>query len=209
MANQASFVVWEAAFDLMFPNRQAPYTYAGLVAATARYPAFADPRFPGSLQDAAAFLANVSHETGGLVYTREQNPGPNYCDSSLGIPCPLGPAAYYGRGSLMLSWNYNYAGAGYEFDVDLLNNPDLVATNETMAWRTGLWYWMTVNGAAAQTCHQAMVNDLGFGQTIVSINGGLECGPNAQNPDAMQDRVNLYTQFCGILGVDPGTNLTC
>jgi len=109
----------------------------------------------------------------------------------------------------MLSWNYNYAAASNDFNFDVLNNPDLVATDELLVWRVGLWYWMTVNAAAAQTCHQAMELSLGFGQTILCINGGLECGPNAQNPGAMHDRVNLYTQFCGILGVDPGTNLTC
>src|SRR5215469_13302641 len=143
-------VVSEAQFNLMFPNQQAPYTYPGLVAATVKYPAFANtggPTIEG--QEAAAFLANVSHETGGLVYTREQNPGPNYCDTSA--PCPLGPAAYYGRGSLMLSWNYNYAAASNDFNFDVLNNPDLVATDELLVWRVGLWYWMTVNAAAAQT----------------------------------------------------------
>ena len=203
-------VVSEAQFNQMFPQQQAPYSYAGLVEETIRYPVFANGPGPIAQQEAAAFLANVSHETGGLVYAREQNPGPNFCDTSTGIPCPLGPAAYFGRGSLMLSWNYNYAAAGSNFNLDLLNQPDLVATDALLVWRVGLWYWMTVYGAAAQTCSEAMWQSLGFGQTIMSINGGLECGPNAQNPGAMQDRVNLYIQFCGILGgVDPGANLTC
>ena len=174
-----------------------------------RYPAFCSRGNPIQGQEAAAFLANVSHETGGLVYAREQNPGPNFCDTSTGVSCPAGPAAYYGRGSLMLSWNYNYAAASNDFNFDLLHNPDMAATDPILVWRTGLWYWMTVNGAAAQTCHQAMQGSLGFGQTILSINGGLECGLNPQNPGAMHDRVNLYVQFCGMLGVDPGTNLTC
>jgi len=52
-----------------------------------------------------------------------------------------------------------------------------------------------------------MVNGAGFGQTIWSINGSIEC--NGGNTAEMQDRVNLYEQFTGILGVPAGNNLTC
>ncbi|HEY3478091.1 MAG TPA: glycoside hydrolase family 19 protein, partial [Streptomyces sp.] len=62
------FVVTEAQFNQMFPNRNSFYTYSGLTAAMSAYPGFATT---GSdtvkKQEAAAFLANVSHETGGLV----------------------------------------------------------------------------------------------------------------------------------------------
>ena len=57
------------------------------------------------------------------------------------------------------------------------------------------------------TPHNAMVNSAGFGETIRSINGSLEC--NGNNTAEMQDRVNLYQQFTGILGVPAGNNLTC
>ncbi|MGW2472747.1 carbohydrate-binding protein, partial [Streptomyces sp. NPDC001665] len=66
--NNGSFVVSEAQFNQMFPNRNSFYTYSGLTAALSAYPGFANT---GSdtvkKQEAAAFLANVSHETGGLV----------------------------------------------------------------------------------------------------------------------------------------------
>ncbi|MEE1753480.1 glycoside hydrolase family 19 protein, partial [Streptomyces sp. SP18CS02] len=68
------FVVSEAQFNQMFPNRNAFYTYSGLTAALSAYPGFAKT---GSdtvkKQEAAAFLANVNHETGGLVHIVEQN----------------------------------------------------------------------------------------------------------------------------------------
>ncbi|HBF78817.1 MAG TPA: chitinase, partial [Streptomyces sp.] len=61
----AEFVLSEAQFDDMFPNRNSFYTYSGLTAALSAYPDFANA---GSdtvkKQEAAAFLANVSHETG-------------------------------------------------------------------------------------------------------------------------------------------------
>lgn len=67
------FVVSEAQFDRMFPDRDPFFTYDGLLAATASYPAFARTRAPVVRRQEAAFLANVSHETGGLVYLRYWN----------------------------------------------------------------------------------------------------------------------------------------
>ena len=87
-------MVSEAQFNQMFPSRNPFYTYSGLVAALSAYPGFANT---GSdtvkKQEAAAFLANVNHETGGLVYIVEQNTAnyPHYCDTSQPYGCPAGP----------------------------------------------------------------------------------------------------------------------
>ncbi|MFD0576869.1 glycoside hydrolase family 19 protein [Dactylosporangium darangshiense] len=205
----SGFVVSEAQFNQMFPSRNSFYTYAGLTDAMKKYPAFATT---GSdtvkRQEAAAFLANVSHETGGLVYINEINTAnwPTYCDWSQPYGCPAGQSAYHGRGPIQLSWNFNYKAAGDALGVDLLNNPDLVATNSSISWQTGLWYWMTGTGNAGTTSHNAMVNGQGFGTTIRAINS-IEC--NGGNTAQMQSRVNLYNQFVGILGVPAGGNLTC
>lgn len=123
-----------------------------------------------------------------------------YCDSAL-APCAAGQQ-YYGRGPIQLSWNYNYQAAGKALGFDGINNPDIVASNATLSFETAVWYWMT------HTCHDAMVNGKGFGATINAINGGLECGPEA-NQAQQQNRINLYKSFCSIFGVDPGGNLTC
>jgi predicted chitinase/chitodextrinase len=203
------FVVSEAQFNSMFPGRNGFYTYQGLVTALSKYSAFATT---GSdtvkKQEAAAFLANVGHETGGLVYIDEINQAnwPTYCDYSQPYGCPAGQSAYHGRGPIQLSWNFNYYAAGNALGVDLLNNPNLVATNAAISWETGLWYWMTGTGNAGTTSHNAMVNGQGFGTTIRAINS-IEC--NGGNTAEMQDRVNLYNRFVGILGVSAGSNLTC
>ncbi|GII62948.1 chitinase [Sphaerisporangium krabiense] len=205
-----AFVVTEAQFNQMFPSRNPFYTYNGLVAALRAYPAFANT---GSdtvkKQEAAAFLANVNHETGGLVYIVEQNTAnyPHYCDATQPYGCPAGQAAYYGRGPIQLSWNFNYKAAGDALGIDLLRNPNLVQTDASVAWQTGIWYWMTQNGPGTMTAHNAMVNGAGFGETIRSINGALEC--NGGNPAQVQSRINAYTRFAGILGVTPGNNLSC
>ncbi|MFJ3088233.1 glycoside hydrolase family 19 protein [Streptomyces sp. NPDC086838] len=205
-----SFVVSEAQFNQMFPNRNSFYTYSGLTAALSAYPGFANT---GSdtvkKQEAAAFLANVSHETGGLVYIVEQNTAnyPHYCDSSQPYGCPAGQAAYYGRGPIQLSWNFNYKAAGDALGIDLLHNPNLVQTDAAVAWKTGLWYWNTQNGPGTMTAHNAMVNGAGFGETIRSINGSIEC--NGGNPAQVQSRVNTYQSFASLLGVPTGGNLSC
>ncbi|MEU1458191.1 glycoside hydrolase family 19 protein [Streptomyces avermitilis] len=205
-----SFVVSEAQFNQMFPNRNSFYTYSGLKAALSSYPGFANT---GSdtvkKQEAAAFLANVNHETGGLVYVVEQNTAnyPHYCDWSQPYGCPAGQSAYYGRGPIQLSWNFNYKAAGDALGIDLLHNPNLVQTDASVAWKTGLWYWNTQSGPGTMTPHNAMVNSAGFGQTTRSINGSLEC--DGKNPAQVQSRVDAYQRFVQILGTSAGANLYC
>jgi predicted chitinase len=201
------FVVSEAQFDQMFPSRNSFYTYDGLVAALSSYPGFATTGGTTTEeQEAAAFLANVDHETGGLVYINEIDESGDYC-ASESYGCPAGTDAYYGRGPLQISWNFNYEAAGQAIGQDLLDNPDLVATNAQISWETALWYWMTQTGPGSMTAHNAMVNGAGFGQTIWAINGSVEC--NGGDTAEMQDRVNDYESFTSILGVSPGNNLTC
>ncbi|WP_318208058.1 glycoside hydrolase family 19 protein [Streptomyces sp. SJL17-1] len=206
----SGFVVSEAQFNQMFPSRNPFYTYAGLTAALKSYPGFANT---GSdtvkKQEAAAFLANVSHETGGLVHIVEQNTAnyPHYCDAGRPYGCPAGQAAYYGRGPIQLSWNFNYKAAGDALGIDLLNNPWRVEQDPAVAMMTGLWYWNTQSGPGTMTAHNAMVNGAGFGQTIWAINGSLEC--NGGNPAQVQSRVTKYQQFTQILGVPTGANLYC
>lgn len=206
----SGFPVSEAQFDQMFPNRNSFYTYSGLTAALSSYPGFANT---GSEEvrkrEAAAFLANVSHETGGLVHIVEQNQAnyPHYCDWSRPYGCPAGQAAYYGKGPIQLSWNFNYKAAGDALGIDLLNNPWLVQNDAAISWRTALWYWNTQSGPGTMTAHHAIVNGVGFGETIRAINGSLEC--DGGNPGQVQSRVTTFQHFTQILGTTPGGNLYC
>jgi len=200
------FVVSQAQFNQMFPNRNSFYTYSGLVSALSAYPSFATTGGTTvAKQEAAAFLANVDHETGGLVYINEIDQSGNYC-AAESYGCPAGTFAYFGRGPLQISWNFNYYAAGNALGVDLLDNPNLVSSNAAVSWETALWYWMTGTGGGSVTSHQAMVGGSGFGATIRAINS-IEC--NGGNTAEMQDRVNDYESFTSILGVSAGGNLTC
>ena len=199
------FVVSEAQYNQMFPDRAPYYNYAGFRAALSAWPAFAGT---GSdtvrRQEAAAFLANMHHGSGGGRYVRELNQANwnLYCSSGS-----CGGRQYYGRGPIQLSWDYNYRAAGSALGLDLLNNPDLVADDPAVGWKTALWYWMTQRAQAARTPHDAMVQGAGFGETIRAINGGLEC--NGAGEAQRNARIGLYRTFTGVLGVPPGDNLGC
>ncbi|CAM5689662.1 hypothetical protein SVIOM342S_01886 [Streptomyces violaceorubidus] len=138
----------------------------------------------------------------------EQNTAncPRYCDWNQPYGCPAGQAAYYGRGPIQLSWNFNYKAAGDALGIDLLGNPWLVQNDAAVAWKTGLWYWNTQSGPGTMTPHNAMVNGAGFGQTLALHNGSLEC--DGRNPAQVQSRVTKYQQFSQILGVSAGRACT-
>jgi predicted chitinase len=209
-AAPASAPLTEAQFEEMFPGRNQFYTYAGLVAAMDKFPAFAgtgDDTVRN--QEVAAFLANVDHESSGLVFVEEVNRSAwgNYCDAAQSYGCPAGTTAYHGRGPLQLSWNNNYKAAGDALGIDLLNDPDKVKNDPAVAWQTAMWFWMTQSGAGSTTPHAAITGGGGFGETIRSINGALEC--NGGNPAQVQSRVSAYQRITAVLGVEPGDKLSC
>jgi chitinase len=112
-------------------------------------------------------------------------------------PCSSG-AKYYGRGPLQITWNFNYGPAGKSIGFDGLNNPQMVAQDNVVSFKTALWYWMTnVHGVLPQ----------GFGATIRAINGGFEC--DGKNNAQMNARVGYYQDYCRQLGIDAGGSLTC
>ncbi|MEH1807876.1 glycoside hydrolase family 19 protein [Nostoc sp.] len=200
-------IVSHQAYKRMFPNHNDFYTYESLIKAVKKYPHFCND---GSLQqckrEAAAFLANISHETGGLNYIQEQNPQSHYCDATnTTYPCVAGKS-YHGRGPIQLSWNYNYGACGKAIGKDLLNHPELVSTNNVISFTTALWFWMTPQPPKA-SCHKA-ISTSGFGMTINIINGGIECGKGPQTPQA-EHRIQLYKHFTEVLNVTPGDNLSC
>merc|ERR1712050_504280 len=92
--------------------------------------------------------------------------GGQYCSSNAHYPCSAGKE-YRGRGPKQLSWNYNYGQFSEEFCGDksiLLNNPQWVATNPTLAWASSIWFWFTGGACLPQTgeicrpgCHEVFL----------------------------------------------------
>lgn len=176
------------------------YTRQSFLTAARAYPGFAKGRSnDASKAEIAAFFAHVTHETGHLCYTEEINgPSKDYCDEkNTEWPCSPGKG-YYGRGPLQLSWNYNYGAAGKSIGFDGLKNPERVAQDAVVAFKTALWYWMN-------NVHQVVPQ--GFGATTRAINGDQEC--NGRNSGAVNARAGYYRDYCRKFGVDPGNSLTC
>jgi predicted chitinase len=206
--NTSGFPLSEAQWNARYPttSRNAVYTYSGLVEAARSIPAFAGGSDVQKKREVAAFLANTDHESGQFRFAEEIDKSGDYCDETQPYGCPAGNR-YFGRGAIQLSWNFNYKAAGDYLGINLLNQPDQVATNPQLAFRTAIWYWMTQSGPNNQSAHAAITGSQGFGGTIRSINGALEC--DGKRPDIVQNRVNTYLQFAQLLGVDPGGNLYC
>jgi hypothetical protein len=230
-------IVSRQTYEAMFPHRNALYSYDNLIAAIQKFPDFCNVGTAEQRrQEAAAFLANIAHETTGgwdaapdgryawgLYFVEEVGCDTGnctgYCDSNNStFPCVSGQT-YHGRGPMQLSWNYNYGAAGQALGLDLLANPDLVKTDGVIAFQTALWFWMTPQ-PPKPSCHQVMTGGWspsdddqnagrtpGFGMTINIINGGLEC--SIPTNDKVQDRVGFYQRFTQMLGVTMGEAVYC
>ncbi|XP_021743665.1 basic endochitinase-like [Chenopodium quinoa] len=230
-------IITPALFDQMLKHRNENscpgrgfYTYNAFIAAARSFNGFGTTGdVTTRKRELAAFFAQTSHETTGgwatapdgpyswgYCFLREQGNPPAYCDP--GSPCPAGKM-YYGRGPIQLTHNYNYDLAGKAIKADLINNPDLVATDATISFKTAVWFWMTAQGNKP-SCHNVIVGGWnpsaadqaagrvpGYGVITNIINGGKECG-KGQN-DKVADRIGFYKRYCDILGVSYGNNLDC
>ncbi|VAI81687.1 unnamed protein product [Triticum turgidum subsp. durum] len=236
-----SSIISRALFDRMLLHRndgacQAKgfYTYDAFVAAAGAFRGFGTTGSTDTRKrEVAAFLAQTSHETTGgwatapdgafawgYCFKQERGATSNYCTPSAQWPCAPGKS-YYGRGPIQLSHNYNYGPAGRAIGVDLLRNPDLVATDPTVSFKTAMWFWMTAQ-APKPSSHAVITGQWspsgtttllprawkpGFGVITNIVNGGKECGHGYDKRVA--DRIGFYKRYCHILGVTHGDNLDC
>ncbi|PWA48172.1 Chitin-binding, type 1 [Artemisia annua] len=229
-------IVTNSIFEEMLKYRNDPrchangfYTYNAFINAANAYDGFGRT---GSVDDRkrelAAFFAQTSHETTGgwpqapdgqfawgYCNVREVDQSNRYCDSNA-WPCTQ---SYFGRGPIQLSHNYNYGEFGKTINMDLINNPDLLATDPTISFRSAIWFWMTprdnkpsshdvITGRwSPSAADRAAGRISGYGVITNIINGGVECGKG--QIDKGEDRIGFYRRYCSILGVSPGDNLDC
>ncbi|MFG6441938.1 chitinase [Roseateles sp. LKC17W] len=204
-ADASPFLPSRAQFDALFPERIAFYSYEGFTEAVRQTPGFADWGSPVQRrQEMAAFLGQIAHESDQLRAQREYKRAnwDKYCRDDARLSCAPGQQ-YYGRGPIQLSWNYQYKAAGDFLGIDLWSDPDRVARDSTVAWRTALWYWMTQPGESPQASHAAIRSGAGFGATTRAINGPLECD-KPDSPDARRKnarRADFYKHASDLFGV--------
>ena len=227
-------------FETLFPHHDTLYSYESFVAATQKFPAFAtEGNDLQNKRELMAFFANVAHETTdgwpeaeggpyvwGLVYKEEQaclkQPCPVYNTGGMSQYKPVEGKNYFGRGPLQLSYAYNYGLAGDDLQLPLLQQPELVCKNGTVAFEAALWFWMKQQ-KPKPSCHEVMCGKwnptpqdialnrkVGFGMTINIINGGLECNTTQKDVgDNRNERIGFYKSFCNKMNIVPEEDCDC
>ncbi len=211
----------EGQYNCFFPQARAPYSYAGLVSAADKY--YAEFAHTGDLvmrkREAAAFLANIAHETVGFQYAEEVACASGKCFTDQACAPYLynlngTQKCYDGRGAIQLTTHDNYRLASTALDglglaSDLEANPELVAMDPEIAIATAVWFWMARTNRTAG-CHDAMVNGKGFGVTVVEINGPIECGvTQGIGFNEWRDRLNWFARITSAMGTDVGNVSGC
>ncbi|CAN6580340.1 unnamed protein product [Malus baccata var. baccata] len=150
----------------------------------------------------------------GLYYNKEMSPMQSYCDDYHKYIYPCSPGAeHYGRDNVtnltlvLPSTNYNYGAAGDALKVDLLNHPEYIKQNATLAFQAAVWRWMTPIKKSQPSAHQAFVGDW-----KPTKNDTLICGKG--DIDAMNNIVSHYQYYLDLMGVGqdeagPHEVLTC
>jgi len=119
---------------------------------------------------AAAFIAQIGHESGQLRYVREIW-GPTAAQrgyegrEELGNTLPGDGRKYCGRGLIQITGRTNYAKCGEALGLDLISHPELLELPQHAAM-SAAWFWK-----------QKGLNDLAdreeFNTITRRINGGL------------------------------------
>ncbi|UOK36291.1 glycoside hydrolase family 19 protein [Pseudomonas palleroniana] len=136
---------------------------------------------------AAAFIAQVGHESGQLRYVREIW-GPTAQQlgyegrADLGNTVPGDGSKFRGRGLIQITGRANYAACGEALGFDLINNPQLLELPQHAAM-SAAWFWSTrgLNTLADQG---------EFVKITRRINGGV---------NGLADRQSLYDKALKVL----------
>ena len=141
----------------------------------------------------AAFIAQVGHESGRLVYVRELW-GPTPAQERYEGRADLGNTEkgdgfrYRGRGLIQVTGRINYQRCGNALVLPLVDHPELLEQPGNAA-QSAAWFWNT------HGCN-ALADLMDFGSITLRITGGL---------NGADDRNNLWKMARVSLGVDDGT----
>ncbi|MCS3512517.1 glycoside hydrolase family 19 protein [Pseudomonas grimontii] len=159
----------------ILPNagRQAGVFIPALNAAMNRYKIVGTAR-------AAAFIAQVGHESGQLRWVREIW-GPTAQQAGyegradLGNTVPGDGSKYRGRGLIQITGRANYAACGEALGLDLISNPELLELPQRAAM-SAAWFWSTKG-------LNALADQGEFVKITRRINGGI---------NGLEDRLQLW-----------------
>ncbi|KAI9228452.1 MAG: lysozyme-like domain-containing protein [Piptocephalis tieghemiana] len=137
-----------------------------------------------SKRELAMFLAQSLHESDGFHAMEEYACKDTGCPGEYGNTGSDPDKMYFGRGYIQLTWKDNYEECSKDLygDDRLVQNPDMVAKDQSVAWATAAWYWKS-------HVHKDATSGK-FGLTTKAINGALECG-KGEVPNALK-RFKIY-----------------
>lgn len=142
----------------------------------------------------AAFIAQVTHESGSLKYVEEIASGSNYEFredlgnlefEALQVAHAHGSTTgrfYKGHGLIQVTGYYNHKKCGEALGLDLVNNPKLLCEPINAA-RSAAWFWWSKD-------LNSYIDADNFIKTIRIINGGL---------NGKKDRIDNFNRCRGVL----------
>lgn len=133
----------------------------------------------------AAFVAQVGHESVGLLFFEELSDGLDYeFNGDLGNTEPGDGPRFKGRGPLQLTGRDNYGRAGASLGRTFLTEPEQVGM-PSGGFDAAAWYWKTnVKNSDADEATES-----GLDRITVAING---CGGNISGCNGVDDRRNRW-----------------
>lgn len=133
----------------------------------------------------AAFLAQIAHESGSLIYVQEIADGSAYEGRlDLGNNKPGDGKRFKGRGFIQITGRANYESCGKALSLDLIGSPELLEMPQA-ACRASTWFWKTrgLNELADKDA---------FGAITRKINGGY---------NGLDDRLQHWLRARKVLGL--------
>ncbi|KAL3656032.1 serine/threonine protein kinase, CMGC, dual-specificity [Castilleja foliolosa] len=227
-------------FDKLFSMRNNPqchaisfWDYTSFITAASLYEPFGFGTTGGrqsQLRELAAFFAHAGALTScgnmvspggplawGLCFYKEMSPLPctKYCDEDVNYEYKCVPGVcYYGRGAIPIYGNVMYGMAGKALKVDLLNHPEYIEQNATLAFEVAMWMWMTRLDKKVPSAHEAFLGAQkwkptkddtlakrypGFGLTMNIMYGNAICGKG--DNDNMNSIISHYQYYLDLMGV--------
>ena len=124
------------------------------------------------------FLAQITHETGGLQYLAELGGDKYFANKKYG-------AKWKGRGVIQLTWEDNYRKFAAAMNrPDILENPNIVATDPNLAVQAGIWWWNNKKRESAKFRKAVETDDVKA--VSKAVNGGY---------NGLNDRINQYAEY--------------
>nr|AAD11407.1 hevein-like protein [Sambucus nigra] len=226
--NAISKMISKSLFNEMFKHRndcpsRGFYSYEAFITAAGSFPGFCTSGDVATRKrELAAFLSQTSQATtGGRLDSAVVDPhawgycyvngttDEQYCTSS-NWPCASGKQ-YNSRGPIQLTHNYYYGLAGEALGIDLVNHPDLVATDPIVSFKTAIWFWMTQHDNNP-SLHDILINanseasdqvpSYGVISEIIDSNIGHQ-----SSLDTITTSIGYYKRYCDMLEVSYGDNL--